>query len=388
MNRKWIIGLAVIVALAAGIFSAIEFIPAGLAESVVRKAESLGQPPQLPPRAPRPVALYTVQRSTAQQSRVYPGVTAASSEVELAFRVAGPLVAVNVGPGDVVEKGAAVMQIDPRDYEDRIAVLEAQLAGARAGLEKVRLDFERTKPLKRQNVVSQADYDSAKTAYDTAAATVQRLAAELRVARHALEDTTLRAPFEGIVTAQLLENHEMVAAGQKALKMQDISKVEIHVHIPENELKHYDLRPGQSVQAAFPAIGTGSFQAQLREWSAEADPQTRTYEVVFVLDAPRDATILPGMTAEVRWQGRTQKQSPLAVPVSAIASSDDGGSMVWVYDEAAGTASPRSIETGGLLDGAHMSVLQGLAPGETIVAAGVDFITPEMRLRPLEKDAP
>lgn len=388
MKRKVVASIVIVAIIALGAFSAVEFFPKGLAMEVVNKAESLGKPPELAPKAPRPVSLHTVARKGAVQSRTYPGIAASSHEVELAFRVAGPLVAVNVSPGVTVAKGEALMQIDPRDYEDNIAVLEAQLAGAEAALEKVRLDYERTKPLKRKNVVSQSDYDQAESAHRTAQAKVHNIKAQLQKARHALEDTTLRAPFDGIVSAQLLENHEMVASGQKALKLQDISKVEIHVNVPENELGHYDLRQQHTAQVTFPAFPGSCYTARLTEWSAEADPGTRTYEVTFALPAPEDVIILPGMTAELQWGASRTKNPPLSIPASAVTSSPEGHSMVWVYDAATGTAESRRIETGSLLDDAYMRVLQGLAPGEQIVAAGVDFIAPGMKLRPLKAQSP
>ena len=373
-----------VVFLVVAVFSAIEFLPMGFAKNLIEQAESLGQPPALEPVAPRPISLYFVGREQIKGSRAYPGVATSSNEVDLAFRVAGPLIAVNVGPGSVVEKGQALMQIDPRDFEDNIAVLEAQLIGAKAAYEDARLDFERIQPLRQKSVVSQSDYDKAKSLFDSAASTVKNVEAQLRIARHRLEDTSLRAPFDGIVTAQLLENHEMVQAGQKALKLHDISQVEIHVNIPENELCHYNLHNEHQVQVTFPAVPAQSYPARLSEWSAEADPLTRTYEVTFTLPAPKGVNILPGMTAEVYWQTSEGGNAPLSIPASAVASNKEGDSIVWVYDAATCEASPRVIKTGELLNGSHLNVLQGLKEGEVIVAAGVDFVTPGMKLRPLE----
>ena len=335
---------------------------------------------------PRPVRLHEVRYARAGETRVYPGVVSAGSEVDLSFRVGGPLVQVKADPGSVVKRGQPLMQIDPRDFQDNIAVLEAELAGAKASLEDARLDFERMKPLRRKDVVSQSQYDKAQTLYASASARLKNVEAQLRIARHRLEDTTLRAPFDGIVSVRLLENHEMVSAGQNALRMHNISHVEVHVNIPENELARYNLGKGGIVEASFPAISGRTFQATLHEWSAEADPVTRAYEVTFTLTPPADfkgVSILPGMTAEIRWGVASDKGGRLTIPASAVTGSDDGNSMVWVYDPVSGQAESRLIDTGGLVDGSRLQVLGGLEDGEIIVAAGVDFITPGMKLRPL-----
>lgn len=370
--------------LAIAAYSAAEFIPDGLAGSAEAKVSEPGAPASAASETARPVPLYVVKKDDSKEERSYPGVTQATNEVDLSFRVAGPLVEVNVAPGSVVKKGQSLMQIDPRDFQDEIAVLEAQLAGAKADYDNAKAELERYKPLMKKSVVSKSDFDGAERVYATAQAQMKHISAQLRIAKHKLEDTCLRAPFDGIVTSQFVENHEMVTAGQNALKMHDISKVEIHVNIPENDLGNYDLGKKNKVQVLFPAIPGKVYNAEMVEWSAEADPVTRTYEVTFGLPAPDDKLILPGMTAEVRWQGDTDN-APVFIPASSVASNDLGESVVWVFDPKTGSAATRVVKTGGIVDGRNLSVLDGLAEGETIVAAGIDFLTPGMKLRPMKK---
>lgn len=380
MNRVFKIA-ALAIAIMAGIYIASDILPSGNASgSATPETQTLS--------GPRPVPMYTIASGQTGTARSYPGTAESGSEVDLSFRVAGPLVAVNVGPGSVVKKGQALMQIDPRDYRDNIAVISAQLTAARAEYDNAKLEFERVKPLIKKGVVSQSDYDRAERAHATAMASVKNIEAQLAIARHKLGDTTLRAPFDGIVTTQLVENHEMISAGQKALKMHDTSSIEIHVNIPETVLSNYNLNTQQTVDATFPAIPGRTFKAHMSEWSAEADPQTRTYEVTFTLPAPSgngEPAILPGMTAEISWSGMQKAASPLSIPASALVADDKNQSQVWVFNPETQLATKRSIVTGKLVDGSRFQVLDGLEEGETIVVAGVDFITPEMKLRPMNR---
>ena len=173
-----------------------------------------------------------------QQNSVksYPGVVRANCEAQLAFRVGGPLVAVNVRPGDRVKQGQLLMQIDQRDFRDNISVLEAQLEGVRANRQRTEKDFERISTLFRQEVAADMDFDNAKSAFEAAVAGVHTLEAQLRIARHRLQDTSLPAPFSGVITEQKIELYEMVQPGQVVLGIQDISELEVEIRVPEDDM--------------------------------------------------------------------------------------------------------------------------------------------------------
>ena len=210
---------------------------------------------------PRPVLLEEVRSGNESKSRTYPASVQASKEAPLSFRVSGPLVTVNGQPGDFIKKTAVLMAIDPRDFQDSIRVLEAQLSGAMAALEKSRLDFERSKSLLGENVMSRASYDAAKGAFETSAASVKDIQARLKIARHQLADTKLLAPFDGIVATKRVENHEMVSAGQVVLTVLDISSLEIKANIPENEIARTSLAPGQEATVGFASLPERTFKA-------------------------------------------------------------------------------------------------------------------------------
>lgn len=247
----------------------------------------------------------------AQFKRSYPGFILASRQAKLAFRVKGPLISVNVQPGDIVEEGQILMQIDPRDFEDNIRVLEAQLAGAGAQQDGAERDFTRAQTLFEQHVSATADFDRAKSRFDSAFAGVQSVRAQLQIARHQLKDTSLRAPYAGVITTQSAENFEMVKSGEEVLGIQDISNLEVEIKVPENEIAHHPLKQGEEVSVELSAIAGRLFTAQLKEWNTAADPVTRTYALRFSFPAPVDVHVLPGMTAEVFIQDRVGRPSSL-----------------------------------------------------------------------------
>ena len=259
-----------------------------------------------------------IRSSSFNQS--YPGTVIASRQAKLAFRVGGPLIKVAVKPGDKVKKGQLLMQIDPRDFNDSIHVLEAQLAGAESQQDRAQRDFDRAQTLFDQHVSATADFDRARSAFDSAFSGVQSIKAQLQIARHKLKDTKLLAPYAGVITTQSAENYEMVTSGKEVFAIQDISTLEVEIKIPENEMARRPLKKGAQVNVELPAISNRSFTAKLVEWNTAADPVTRTYALRFSFAAPTDVNVLPGMTAEVSIIGIDGQPSSYYIPEQKNAS--------------------------------------------------------------------
>lgn len=335
-------------------------------------------------QAPRPVRFERVQAMPVDRTRSYPGLVKASDESALSFRVGGPLTEVNVKLGEPVKKGDLLMQIDPRDFKDRIQSLEAQRAGVIAGQQNAEQDYIRIAKLFEQQVVPQSDYDHAQNALNSANASVKTLNAQLDIARHALEDTSLRAPYNGTVTEQLKENHEMVADGKTVLRYHNIERLEVTVSVPENEIVTHSM-DGSTAMVSFPSIAGARVEARLTEWSSAADPMTRTYAVTFEFKAPSAFNILPGMSASIDWAAVSNADDVIAVPVSAIVSQSDGRSAVWVFDEATGHAEKRLVTVGDLMGSARIIVRAGLSEGEQVVVSGGRLIHEALLLKAAKK---
>jgi len=334
----------------------------------------------------RPVVLEKVASTTHVKDRSFPGVVKAIEKTQLSFRIHGPLVEVNVKPGDSVKAGQVLMRVDPRDFEDKIQVLEAQLAGMSAQYIKAEQDLERAKTLFSQGVIPPATRDADQSAYDASAASVKDVKAQLQIARHQLEDTSLIAPYDGIITEKCVENHEMIAVGQVVLGMHDLSRLKIAVEVPENEIALHQVQRSETAKIQFPSVQGRDYAAVLKEWNTSADPVTRTYAVVFVMEAPKDVSIFPGMTAQAKWASERSPAPVVAIPARSISADTQGKSFVWVFNPQSSKAQKRFVETGKLINSSQTQILTGVGPGELIVTEGADFITETMELLPLNSD--
>lgn len=335
---------------------------------------------------PRPVAVEVLGGTEMSFARRYPGVVKADQEAFLAFRVGGPITSLEVQLGDLVLKGQRLAQIDQRDFKDQIKVLEAELSGAMASMENAEQDHRRYRSLLDEKAVAQADYDQIKKNVTMARATVQNIKAQLIIARHRLDDTVLKAPFDGIVSVRKVENHEMVSPGQVVMGLLDIATLRVSANVPEGALVKGGLSEGAEVEISFPSMDGFTVKGVLKEWSTAPDSATKTYSVTFTFPAPKDVNVLPGMTAEVLWVGGSDvKPRELSVPLGAVVSDPDGGSSVWVYDPDEGVVRSRSVSLGKLQGDDRLPVMGGLEPGERVVVAGADFLTEGMAVTPLKR---
>jgi membrane fusion protein, multidrug efflux system len=379
-------------------------------------------------QAPRRVGVAQVTTGVGRSTTTYPGTTKASQTANLAFRVGGPLIAVDIKPGDQVSQGDVLMRIDPRDFEvtvsaakaaldsarsklasmkngarkEDILALEAQMDAAVANRDTLQKHYERCTNMVKVNAVSQQEMDNADSRLKAAAAEIRALQQELEKARagarvediqameadirgmetalksaeDALQDSWLRAPFDGMVTKQLVENYEQIASGRTVVGMHDISTIEIDVDLPEKEIIHRPMQEAFSATVRFLSIPDRDFEAVFKEIDTEADPSTRTYRVTFSMKNPDDINLLPGMVAEISIESRasaaTAKQSPM-IPALALRSDETGHRFVWVVDGES-TARRRTVRVGRLSQSNLYEILDGVAQGERIVTAGAAFL--------------
>ncbi len=332
--------------------------------------------------ATQQILIQQVEPLQKTAERRYPGIIKASQQTQMAFRVGGPLVAIDVEPGETIRKGQRLMQVDPRDFKDRIAVLNAQLAAARSDLEHSKQDYDRAVTLFQQQVNAKADYDRAKSAHDRAVAMEQSLKAELQIACHQLEDTTLKAPYDGMVIEQKVENYEMIEPGQVVIAIQDIATLEVEIHLPENEIVKYPLAKNLPAEVRFTSAPDQRFTIYLKEWTARADEVTRTYTLTFRFTPPAGCQILPGMTADVYWTSPPEGyKTQLIIPTDAVFSTTGHDTYVWVYDDATSQVLKRAVELGSLTGKNQVQLLSGLDENEWIVMAGSDKLTEGMHVR-------
>jgi len=322
----------------------------------------------------RPVkAMKVADQATFTDAR-FPGIAKATKEVDLSFRVSGPMITRPVNVGDEVTAGTTVARIDPRDYEVNLRTVEGQLVRAKAVLQRAQADLDRVLNIQKQDAgaVSQTLIDRNRQRRNSSQADIKSLVAAVDQAKDQLSYTYLKAPFDGIITQTYAEAFEDVRPKQPVLRLLDPSKVEMWINIPENMIS---LLPYVSnIKVRFDALGIEA-PADVKEVGTEASRTTRTFPVNLIMEQPADAKILPGMAGSAFGDVNLPDQaeeSEYIIPVSAVFTATDNKSYVWLIDESAMTVKRHEI-TPGKLTGRGLNV-KGLQTGQWIATAGANTL--------------
>ncbi|MEM6485692.1 MAG: efflux RND transporter periplasmic adaptor subunit [Pseudomonadota bacterium] len=328
----------------------------------------------------RPVKAISISASDAIYRRSFPGRSRAVQEVELSFRVNGPVIELPVNIGDVVGEGNLVAKIDGRDYEVRAREAKGQLAKAEASLRRTSADLDRLRAVSAEDpgATSQAAIDEAREARDRARANVATATASLNSAEDDLADTFLRAPFGGAVVSKYVEKFEDVQAKQPVLRIVDDSQLEMVINIPESLISvAADVR---NLRVTFDAFPEFALPAHITEIGTEASETTRTYPVTVAVNQPDGFRVLPGMAGQVT--GDPPEGLPdlgLVVPIAALVSVADE-TFVWIVNESTGVISKRRVSLGEFHEQGQ-TVTSGITEGEWVVTAGAGFLSEGQRVR-------
>ena len=335
----------------------------------------------------RPVRAMQISDPAEFTNRWFPGQAKATQEVDLSFRVAGPLVTLPVNVGDTVRKGQELAKIDPRDYQVDLRSAQGQLERAKASLKRAEADYQRVLRIQKQDpgAVSQTLVDSNRQTAASTRAEIRSLQASVDSARDRLGYSYLKAPFDGIVTATYVENYEDVKAKQPIVRLIDHSQIEMIVNIPEVLISHADYlkEAGKVFRVRFDPFPGREIEAQIKEIGKEASKTTRTYPVTLIMDQPEDIKILPGMAgnaASTVSPPGMQGQSQIVIPETAVFSPDENKTYVWIIDEKSKKVNKREVKTGDLLD-SGITVREGIQPGEWIATAGVHYLKEGQEVR-------
>jgi RND family efflux transporter MFP subunit len=329
----------------------------------------------------RPVRAVQVGDPSDFAKRSFPGRAKATREVDMSFRVAGPLVKRPVNVGDEVRKGQELARIDPRDFQVNLRDAQGQLERAEAILKRAESDYERVVQIKNQDpgAVSQAMIDRNRQQVESTTAEIRSLQAAVASAKDKLAYTYLKAPFDGIVTSTYVENYEDVKAKQPVVRLIDHSQIEMIVNIPEDLIYQADYlkTAGKAFRVRFDPFPNRELKPQIKEIGKEASKTTRTYPVTLIMDQPEDIKILPGMAGKATRAAALpgeESRGDIIIPETAVFSVDEmDNTFVWIIDTQTKTVSKREVKTGELLD-TGIAIEDGLKPGEWIATAGVHYL--------------
>jgi HlyD family secretion protein len=351
MNWKWVVGIAVVLGAAAVIVQA----------NATRNIADFGFKWQVGAEAPTPVTLEPAATCNIVQTVAAPGEVEAEFKVEISSQVLGRIermpakgdsaetYAGQLREGDPVKKGQVVVVLDSRIYRERLRQNDAlakkidrSLAGLRADVEKAKRDFERNKSLVRTGAVGSADVADMETMLKvkesqltSALEDLEAATANSAQAKRDLEECTVRAPMDGVISKLSAEEGENVVvgtmnnAGTVIMTISDMNSIIVRARIDENYVPL--VKPGQLVRIYLQYDNEQPVMGRVKRVSPQgekgaggknsvqttADPnELAKFETLISIDDPPPIVRL-GMTANVEIVVE-EKSNVLGIPPQAV----------------------------------------------------------------------
>ncbi|MGC4083179.1 MAG: efflux RND transporter periplasmic adaptor subunit [Vicinamibacterales bacterium] len=349
--------------------------------------------------AAAPIAVTIAQAATTDLPATFEtgGIVRARLTAVVASRLMAPVIAVHVGAGDTVRRGAPLIELDAREWransersaasaiaaDDTVAAADADVAAARAALTLATATHHRVADLATRKSATAQELDQAVSALDAATAQVRSAEARRSAARagsdvaraaRAVADTTLSyttllAPFDAIVSQRNIDPGTMAVPGAPLLILEDPHSLRVETMLDESRAAFVTV--GTSVDVALGAEGDRAaltwIAARVTE-IARVDPASHAFSVKIDLPPALDAR--SGSFARVRVTGPPRRA--LTVPESAVLRR---GQLTFVYAVDSGSvARLRAISIGQAIDG-RVEVLAGLADQSTVIAPVLPALT-------------
>ena len=315
------------------------------------------------------------------------GYVVARTKASVSSRISGRLEYLGVEEGSVVRRGEVLARLENAEYQAAVAQAEAELLRSRAGLReaeadqgRISTDLDRARELFERSfeTLERIQHLTAELAAAVARADFQRAQIEVSeasigVARANLENTFIRAPFDGTVLRKDAEVGEVVApvatggglTRGAVVTMADLETLEVEVDV--NEAYISQIGGGQETRIILDAYSDVSFAGEVRQIVPTADRQRATVQVkVRILE--KDPRILTEMGARVEFiESQAAQADPstsrIVVPAEAV-RNEGGQSIVWIVRE--GRVSRTPVDAGPV-SGGRRTVRSGLTGGEQVV---------------------
>ena len=347
---------------------------------------------------PEPLAVSTAAVESRPIDRFLrvTGSLVANEEAEVSAETAGRIIETPVERGTRVAAGTVLARVSAsettaqlQEAEANAAQIEARLGlsasqpfdvlrvpdvqNAKAAVELAEAEFGRIRSLLDQKVVSQSEFDQRRTQVEAARQqflmaqnaaqqsyrSLEAARARVALARKSMSDTTIRAPFAGVVAERLVSVGDYVTKGARVASVVRVDPLRVELTVPEQSVAL--IKVGQAVKLTVDAYPGEEFTATVRFISPSVRTDQRALTVEAIANNP-DGRLRPGLFATASIQ-QPASAPALLVPADAL-ETISGTSRVYVVK---GEAAEERIVTLGDRTGQHVEITSGLTAGDVVV---------------------
>lgn len=328
-----------------------------------------------------PVIQLTKQDATLD--RDYASNLEAVQNVEVRARAAGYLDKILVDEGKAVKKGQLLFQLNPAEYQVKVAEARASLESATAQAQSSEVEMGRVKLLVDKNIISPSELKLARSKGETARAAIDQAKASLAHAQLLVSLTSIRAPFDGVINRIPFKQGSLIEAGALLTTISDLSEIYAYFNVSEKEYLAF-IKKRQNPQnvttqevellladdSVYPQKG----KIETTETVFEGNSGTIAFRASFSNPA---RLLRHGATGKVRLT--TDVDDAVLVPQKAVFEVQDKN-FVYVVD-AGNKVKTRSFVPSSRVDQFYI-VKSGLKPGDRIVYEGIQNLRDGMTIVP------
>lgn len=369
-QRRWkkpVIAVAVVIAAGAGVF----VMQGGNKPAPAQAAVAPKQPVfELSDRDVLTVAAREMQLALPLSGALVP-----LSQATVKSKVSGVVLDASVREGMQVTAGQVIARLDTADHRARVAQQQAALDEANAKLSLAKKNNANSLALLKQHYISQSSYDATQNSVDLAQAAVDAARAQLELARISLNDAQIRAPLTGVVSKRHVQAGEKLAPDMPVFTIVDLRELSLEAQVPASDIPR--VEPGQEVRFTVDGFGERSFSGKVARINPTTEPGSRAM-LVYVSVSNPDGALRGGMFAKGKIITDTTEPHP-AVPLAAL-RQEQGRDVVYRIDNGVVVSQPVQVGIRNEDEG-MVEVLDGLAPGSTVLAAKLDGVKPGSKVK-------
>lgn len=299
-------------------------------------------------KAPVRVETVTVNETGITAAPSFSGTIQEDEGADLSFSIPGTITGFNLHPGDKVAKGQIIARVDDSSLKNAYEIANATLAQANDA-------YNRMKILHDSNSLPEIKW------VDVQQKLIQAQNA-MEIARNALDDANLHAPFSGIVAEKYSDVGQVAVPGVPIVKIINIAKVKAVITVPQNCIN--DFHVGDRAVITIDDDKEHTLSGILVEKGVSANPLSRTYEIKYSIG--NSDRLLPGMICNVAVENNGRDEA-IILPYQAVLLDEHNNNFVWL--DSAGIARKRIVQISAD-NNAGLEITAGLNPGDKVIVKG------------------
>ena len=309
-----------------------------------------------------PEDVLTVQSDAVASGPVITGSIQPERRADLRAEVSAIVLQVLKENGEPVRRGDVLVRLDETSIRDTLTSAEDAQRAAGLALDQANRQVERLKTLSASGMTSMKALDDAEMARNNALSELSASKSRVATARQQLARTTVRAPFDGIVSERKVSNGDTATVGKELVKVIDPSSMRFEGAVSADSIS--TVKVGQPVKFRVNGYGDQLFSGTVRRIDPAANAVTRQVEVL-VGFADNAQPRVAGLYAEGRVDAHSS--DALMLPESALVRQGDSSYTWRIKDKTLSRVNlvvgARDARTG------NFEVRQGLAAGDVVLRA-------------------